>query len=99
MTEDKLYAQLETGETALGFANEKFMRDSGLDFVSNDRSKLPAGFEIAFAAQDVEKAFNDAVAAGALPVQKPIAKPWGQTISHVRDNNGILIEICSPMEL
>jgi uncharacterized glyoxalase superfamily protein PhnB len=38
-----------------------------------------------------------AVAAGAALVTPPAQKPWGQTVAHVRDLNGVLIEICTPM--
>jgi predicted enzyme related to lactoylglutathione lyase len=31
----------------------------------------------------------------AKSVSPPTQKPWGQTVSYVRDNNGFLIEICS----
>jgi hypothetical protein len=27
----------------------------------------------------------------------PTVKPWGQTVSYVRDLDGFLVEICSPM--
>jgi lactoylglutathione lyase len=23
--------------------------------------------------------------------------PWGQTVAYVRDNNGFLVELCTPM--
>lgn len=28
---------------------------------------------------------------------EPFEKPWGQTVGYVRDINGVLIELCSPM--
>jgi lactoylglutathione lyase len=45
----------------------------------------------------VETAFKRAIAAGAIEVARPARKPWGQTVSYVRDPNGLLVEICSPL--
>jgi uncharacterized glyoxalase superfamily protein PhnB len=55
------------------------------------------GVEIAFTTSDVQAAFDQAVGAGAKPVSKPEKKPWGQTVAYVRDNNGFLVELCTPM--
>jgi len=30
-----------------------------------------------------------------MPVQPPVAKPWGQVVSYVRDVNGFLVELCT----
>ncbi len=35
------------------------------------------------------------VAAGAVAVAPPAHKPWGQTVSYVRDLNGVLVEIAT----
>ena len=37
------------------------------------------------------------VPAGAVSCKAPSVKPWGQTVAYVRDLNGFLVEICSPM--
>ncbi|MEM6437045.1 MAG: hypothetical protein AAF773_24805 [Cyanobacteria bacterium P01_D01_bin.115] len=37
------------------------------------------------------------MAAGAVAVKVPTAKPWGQVVGYVRDLNGCLIEIASPV--
>jgi lactoylglutathione lyase len=60
-------------------------------------TKKPAPFEIGFVTKDVKTAFDRAVKNGALAVSRPETKPWGQTVSYVRDCNGFLVEICSPM--
>ncbi|MBO6896680.1 MAG: hypothetical protein JJ868_04820 [Shimia sp.] len=44
-------------------------------------------------------AFERALAAGCAPVSKPNEVPWGQTISYVRDLNGCLVEIATPMNV
>jgi lactoylglutathione lyase len=92
------YAELETGATALAFA--------AVELVA---SNLPAGFgpaaagaaapafEVCFVTDDVEGAFDRAVREGAEPVTKPQTKPWGQDVAYVRDPEGTLVEIASPV--
>lgn len=94
--ESNQYAEMKTGATTLGFASEQFVEDSH-QFRPNRKNELAAGAEIALTVDDVEKYFINAVEAGAIEVIKPEKKPWGQVVSYVRDNNGFLVEICSPM--
>ncbi|NRA89340.1 MAG: hypothetical protein HRU28_18575, partial [Rhizobiales bacterium] len=42
-------------------------------------------------------AYDHALKSGATPVSAPTEKPWGQTVSFVRDLNGCLVEIASPV--
>ncbi|MHA7600020.1 VOC family protein [Alicycliphilus sp. T452] len=46
---------------------------------------------------DVVAAVERAVRAGAALVQPPETMPWGQTVAYVHDNNGFLVELCTPM--
>jgi catechol 2,3-dioxygenase-like lactoylglutathione lyase family enzyme len=88
-TED--YSELTAGsETLLSFAAQSFI-DSQLP----GHAQPPAGFEIVLVADDVQAAFDRAVAAGAEPVSEPAEKPWGQVVSYVRDPDGTLVEICT----
>lgn len=96
MLETNQYAEMETGGTALAFVNEEFVKDSH-SFRPTRKNELSPGVEIGLVVDDVEKAFQTAIAAGATVVSKPEKKPWGQTVSYVSDNNGFLVEICSPM--
>ncbi len=89
------YAELETGGTALAFAEEGFVGETCPGFRLNRRSEAPAGFEVGLVAEDVAAAFARAVAAGALPVAAPVTKPWGQTVAYERDGDGVLVELCS----
>lgn len=92
------YAEMETGGTALAFAsNELAASNLPPGFQENSLSKLPAGIEIGFVTEDVAVAFAQAVEAGAIAFVEPRVKPWGQTVAYVRDLDGILIEIGSPM--
>jgi catechol 2,3-dioxygenase-like lactoylglutathione lyase family enzyme len=88
------YGELETGATALAFAEEKATATRDV-FEQNRLSGKAAGAEVAFVVADVQAAFARAVAAGATPLVEPVDKPWGQTISYVRDLNGFLVELCT----
>lgn len=96
--ETGVYAQLDTGTTALGFVKLEFAKANlGKEVVELDGEKPPHAMEIAFAVEDVDGVYKQALEAGAVAVSEPADKPWGQRDGYVRDPNGILIEICSPM--
>lgn len=90
------YAEMATGQTRLAFANEDFASTAGT-FHLNRLKEKAAGAEIGLVSDDVAASFKRAVKAGAKEVAAPTEKPWGQTVSYVRDCNGFLVEICSPM--
>ena len=94
--ESNQYAEMETGQTALAFVNENFAMTSH-PFRPNRLKEQAAGAEIAFVVANVEEQFKQAVDAGAVEVVKPAPTPWGQIVSYVRDNNGFLVEVCSPI--
>ena len=91
------YGEMVTGETKLGFVNHDTASTHGFEFEESSLQKKPSAFEVGFVTKDVETAFKNAVNAGAIAVSMPKTKPWGQVVSYVRDCNGFLIEICSPM--
>lgn len=91
------YGELDTGNTVLAFASEDLAASNGVEFVKNTRDGKAAGFEIALVCDEVDKAYQHACKEGALPLKAPAVKPWGQTIAYVRDLNGVLVEICTPM--
>jgi lactoylglutathione lyase len=88
------FGELATGDTRLGFAAKKMLHGDG-QFASPGGKVL--GVEVAFVTAEVQKAYDTALAAGASSVSKPEKKPWGQTVAYVRDNNGFLVELCTPM--
>ncbi len=57
----------------------------------------PAGCEIVFTTPDVAAAYDKALKSGATDVSAPQQKPWGQTVAYIRDPNGLLIELASPI--
>ena len=96
--ESGTYGEMETGATTLSFA-EKGLAASNLPggFRENDPALPPAGFEIGLTTEDVASAYQRALDAGAIPVASPKTKPWGQVVAFVRDPDGILVELCTPM--
>lgn len=91
------YGELATGETKLAFSSLSLMRALGKEPAAPSAS-APV-FEIAFETNDVQAAFDRAVAAGAMPVQSVRDEAWGQSTSYVSDPYGYLVEICSPVQL
>lgn len=98
LDETKQYGELNTDDAILAFASEPLAESKTRTFVKNRLGNNPPGFEIAFVTDDVEEAYAKAIAAGAISVKEPVEQPWGQVDAYVQDNNGILIELCSPIE-
>ncbi|HEY7885573.1 MAG TPA: VOC family protein [Cellvibrionaceae bacterium] len=89
------YGELDTGGTVLAFASRKLIAELGKN-PSTPVENSPC-FEIAFVTEDVSAALAQAVTAGATQVQAPEEMPWGQTIAYVRDIDGFLVELCTPV--
>ncbi len=92
---EEVYGQM-AGDVPLAFVQEKFAEANGTQFAPSRPGGKPGGFEIGFITDDVAASFRRAVDAGCTPVVEPVAKPWGQTIAYVRDDDGVLVEICTP---
>lgn len=93
------FGELTTGTTKLSFAARAHVEKlfaTPLQQVGRDGAAPP--FEIGLVTPDVDAGFKKALLAGAIEVASPKKKPWGQTVAYVRDNNGFLIEICTPVE-
>lgn len=95
--ESKQYAELKTGETKLAFVSSSLTKSNGVDFIKNHPNNIAPGFEIALISENVKDSYSHALSNGAKKVKEPTIKPWGQEVAYVRDLNGILVEICSPM--
>src|SRR5581483_10618431 len=91
------YGELDTGETKLAFASVELATSNGVFFTQANPDGPAPAVEIALVTDDVAGAFAGAVKAGAVPVAEPKQKPWGQVVAYVRDPNGFLVEICSPV--
>jgi uncharacterized glyoxalase superfamily protein PhnB len=97
MHESGQYAEMETGSTALAFASEGMAEMNGLAIRPNTSHDVAAGIEIALATKEPDEAYARAVTGGAAPVKPVETKPWGQKVGYVRDLNGCLVELCSPV--
>jgi len=95
--ESNLYAEMDTGETTLAFAGTEAAEMNGLAIVPNDPNRPAAGWEICFVTEDVSAAYERAISSGCTPVSPPSEKPWGQIVSYVRDRDGCIVEIASPI--
>lgn len=92
------YAEMETGATTLAFASEGLADANGLTIRSNTLRDPAAGFELGLVSDDPAAGYARAIAAGATAVVPVKEKPWGQKVGYVRDLDGCLVEICSPMD-
>ncbi|HUO22384.1 MAG TPA: VOC family protein [Caulobacteraceae bacterium] len=92
------YGELKTGATTLAFASASFVRGlHNAPFGDATPSAAAPAMEIGLVTEDVEGAFTRATQAGAATVKPPERKPWGQLVGYVRDSNGFIVELCSPM--
>jgi lactoylglutathione lyase len=60
-------------------------------------SEKPFGVEFAFVTDEIESTFAQAVSHGATVLEEIAIKPWGQKVGYLRDPNGFLLEICTPI--
>ncbi len=85
---------------ASGSATRALVKASLLGEINYRRNRPdtePIGAQPAFIVDDLDSAIAKAVAAGAVLITAPDAKPWGQTLAFVRDINGVLVELCTPL--
>lgn len=96
--ESNQYAELNTGATLLAFVSEELAQSNLPNgYIQHDIKQAPLACEIVFTVPNVQEAYEQAVKVGGIAVAAPQQKPWGQTIAYVRDPNGVLIELASPM--
>lgn len=99
VTPDNSYGELNTGATTLSFATLELAKSNlKSGFLESKYDQKPFAIEIAFATDDVETVYANAIKEGAAPEAPATEKPHGQTVAYVRDPDGFLIEICTPME-
>lgn len=92
------YGELLVGETTLSFASISLAESNLKDgFIQSSLFNKPFGIEIGFTTENVEATIEQAISAGATLAEHPKTKPWGQVVAYIRDIDGFLIEICTPM--
>ena len=95
---DNDYGELQTGNTTLSFAAMTLAKSNLKNgFLESSPENLPSAQEIGFTTPNVADTLQQAIAAGATLLENPKTKPWGQVVAYVRDLDGFLIEICTPM--
>jgi uncharacterized glyoxalase superfamily protein PhnB len=99
VTPENDYGELISGETTIAFASIELGKSNfRKEFVTIDGTEKPFGAEMAFVTENIESDFKKALKMGATEFEPLTEKPWGQKVGYVRDNNGFLIEICTPIE-
>jgi uncharacterized glyoxalase superfamily protein PhnB len=94
----KAYGELETGTARLAFASLELAKEQlKTEVVTASTNSPPLAFEIALVTTDVPALYARAVSAGATAVNEPATKPWGQTVAYLRDKDGHLVELCTPL--
>lgn len=100
VTPDGDYGEIITGNTTLAFANHELGKSNfSKGYLHSDKGKQPFGFEIAFTTNDVEGLMKKAIDEGGALMSAKQTKPWGQDVGYIRDLNGFIIEICTPMNM
>ena len=100
LTPEGDYGELATGSTTLAFASIELAAGNlagGGGFAPIDPDGPPVGASMTLLTDDVAALLDRAVQAGASRYTEPAEKPWGQTVAYVRDPNGVLVEIATPV--
>lgn len=98
ITPENDYGELITGGTTIAFASLVLGKSNlKAGFQKSNPRELPFGIELTFTTEEIETDFQKAIDAGAIEVEPIKEKPWKQKVGYLRDNNGFLIEICTPM--
>ena len=99
ITPENDYGELLTGETTISFASKDLANSNlKMGFIESSQLDKPFGIELALVTDNVQNIIDKATQLGALVTEQPIQKPWGQTVGYIRDIDGFLLEICTPMK-
>lgn len=98
LDETGAYAEMKTGATTLAFTAHEFAAQVVPVPYARGGADGPApSFQITLTADDVAAAYALALAQGATEASGPSQTPWGQTVAYVRDLDGIIVELATPM--
>jgi lactoylglutathione lyase len=100
ITPEADYGEVITGNTTLSFANLE-LGNSNIKsgFIESHMESKPFGIELAFVTENIEETWNQATSTGATILEPIETKVWGQQVGYLRDPNGFLLEICTPMKM
>lgn len=92
------YGELISGSTTIAFASlELGSTNFKRGFEVSKLSEKPFGIELAFTTLEVDKVMENAINNGAEILEESVKKPWGQEVGYLRDLNGFIIEVCTPI--
>lgn len=98
ITPENDYGELETGQTTIAFASNELAHSNLKNgFMESTLSQKPFATELGLVTDNVSEIVELALIHGATIVEKPKEKPWGQTVAYLRDIDGFLLEVCTPM--
>ena len=98
ITPENDYGELITGNTTLAFGSKELGESNfAHGYIPSDSSEKPLGVELAFVTENIAIDFNRAIEMGATELVPISEKPWGQKVGYLKDINGFLIEICTPI--
>ncbi|MEN0046710.1 MAG: VOC family protein [Bacteroidota bacterium] len=98
ITPENDYGEIISGEATLAFASIELAKSNlSKGFQESSLKEKIFGIELGLTTDEVEKTVEAALQAGATLLEAAKTKPWGQTVAYVRDLDGFLIEICTPM--
>ncbi|GAA4115051.1 hypothetical protein GCM10022393_15000 [Aquimarina addita] len=98
LTPENDYGEIISGTTTIAFANLELGRSNfKKGFTESTLKEKPFGIELAFTTNEVEKVMKNAIENGAVLLEDIVTKPWEQKVGYVRDLNGFIIEICTPI--
>jgi lactoylglutathione lyase len=99
MTPEKDYAELDTGNTTIAFASHTLARTNlSNGYQPSNTADKPFGIELGIVTEQVDELIDKVWEHNGTIVEQPIQKAWGQTVAYVRDVDGFLIEICTPIQ-
>ena len=98
VTPENDYGELDTGQTTISFASIELAKNNlKRGFLESKLSQKPFAIELGLVTEKVNEVVKRAVQNGAKIEEEATEKPWGQTVAYVRDIDGFLLEICTPV--
>ncbi len=91
------YGELKSGNTKLAFTSHELAANAVPSAYRKTEDGEPLGFEFTLVTKTVDDAFAKAVQVGAVPLAEPHDTSWGQRVAYVKDLNGVLVGLGSPM--
>lgn len=86
------WAQFDCGSIRLGLYEREAMARA-LDVAPSELGEPPGALELAFEVDDVDVAYEKALAAGARGWRPPQDRPWGERTAYLLDPDGAMVEL------